>query len=169
MSPTSPCGQELRIGLATILAAIALLPGAGLAQCPDGGVPEGGCPFPPSACGCEPEYQPNQCFPSASGPALWTDPGLSTGAHTSQRRTAVKSPRTTQYGTLPENARPNCTYVSTPAPEGAVRLIGKRLVIDYDVPNLYCRDAGDWPTFYTCTNDIGDEFPGARVQIESLF
>jgi RHS repeat-associated protein len=127
----------------------------GSGQCPNGGVPNGGCTLPPSACGCNPPLQPNQCFPDTTGPAFWLDPGTSAGTPTSQERTALKSPRTTVYSQLPTGSRPNCDGVPlSPQAVVSVRQVGRRIMVDYDIPNYYCLNAGDWPPSYTCRNDI---------------
>jgi hypothetical protein len=124
-------------------------------QCPNGGLPNGGCTLPPTSCGCNPPIQPSQCFPDTSGPAFWLDPGNSAIVPTSHTRTALKSPSTTSYGQLPTGSRPACNGVpSSPAPTLSVRLVGQRIMVDYDIPNYYCQDTGDWPVFYTCTTDI---------------
>jgi YD repeat-containing protein len=31
--------------------------------------------------------------------------------------------------------------------------VGQRVWVDYDAPNYYCQNTGDWPPAYTCTND----------------
>jgi RHS repeat-associated protein len=35
---------------------------------------------------------------------------------------------------------------------------GLRFFVDYDIPNYYCLDSGDWPPGYTCFNDITSGF-----------
>jgi RHS repeat-associated protein len=35
-----------------------------------------------------------------------------------------------------------------------VRVSGTRILVEYDAPNFYCKDTGDWPPNYTCNNDI---------------
>lgn len=42
----------------------------------------------------------------------------------------------------------------TPAPTVSLRVSGYRILIDYEAPNYFCQNTGDWPPFYTCTNDI---------------
>jgi hypothetical protein len=143
----------------SLLVSALLQSSTGLGQsCPEGGLPFGGCtlPNPTQNCGCNPNVQPNQCFPDTSGPASWTDPGNSSPGHTNQTRVALKSARTTSYGTLPTGVRPNCSGVpSSPAPQVSVRVSGTgRILVDYDIPNYYCQNTGDWPVAYTCTNDI---------------
>lgn len=109
--------------------------------------------------GCN-AYQPNQCFPDANGPSSWTDPGLSTGAHTTQTRTALQSSQSACHSGWSGVGYPycssDCSYhpACTPAPTVSLRVSGYRILIDYEAPNYFCQNTGDWPPFYTCTNDI---------------
>lgn len=114
--------------------------------------PNGGLQLPDSPC----TTQDEQCFPDASGPAYWLDPNL--GSHTTQIRTALESSQSGCHpGPFPTGARPNCGTCSAPPWDGpspvvTFRLAGTRILVDYDAPNYYCVDTGDWPPFYTCTN-----------------
>jgi RHS repeat-associated protein len=38
----------------------------------------------------------------------------------------------------------------SPNPTVTLRVQGRRLFVDYNAPNFYCKDAGDWPPGYTC-------------------
>ena len=126
-------------------------------QCPNGGLPNGGCTWPNPADNCScPGSIPNQCFPDTSGPASWLDPGGSAGTPTSQQRGALKSTEVgSSYGTLPTGFRPYCDGIpSSPAPAATIRMSGQRFLVDYDIPNYYCLNPGDWPPGYRCMNDI---------------
>jgi RHS repeat-associated protein len=128
------------------LSVLALL-GAGTAYAQPGGcvLLHGGCGSP---------VQPQQCFPDALGPASWTDPG---GARTSQVRFAAQSLQSTCHGPVGIGAPPACCTSlhppAAPAPTLKLRVEGKRIWVDYEVPNYYCQNTGDWPPFFTCTND----------------
>jgi len=41
----------------------------------------------------------------------------------------------------------------TPGPTVKLRVEGKRIWVDYEAPNYYCQNTGDWPPFFTCSND----------------
>jgi RHS repeat-associated protein len=102
--------------------------------------------------GCDPSYQPQQCFPVVGGPSSWQDPS---GNRTWQFLRSLQSPRNTCEPALGTSI-PNCCGGqphSTPAPIISVRLAGTRILVDYDAPNFYCTDAGDWPPGITCFND----------------
>ena len=100
--------------------------------------------------GCNPPEQANQCFPDATGPACWTDPG---GNQTKQTRNAVQSVRSS-HPPIGVGSKPVCaTSTSSAAPTVTLRVVGRRVFVDYDVPDYYCQDPGDWPPFFTCTND----------------
>jgi len=118
-------------------------------SCPNGGF------WPGSGSG----VQPNNCRPDPTGPAGWTDPGTSAGSRTSQVRRAVRSPNSTWYPVLPMGSVPSCNDSfnipsGSAAPSVSLRLQGRRVVVDYDAPNFFCKNTGDWPPFYTATNDI---------------
>jgi RHS repeat-associated protein len=104
--------------------------------------------------GCGSPVQPQQCFPDALGPAQWTDPG---GAHTRQIRYAVQSIQSTCHGPVGVGAPPACCTSlhppGTPGPTLKLRVEGKRIWVDYEAPNYYCQNTGDWPPFFTCSND----------------
>jgi len=109
----------------------------------------------PLTGGCNPPEQPSQCFPGVDGPAIWTDPG---GIHTVQWRRALISPETTSHGQLTNDQPPYCGgqyEVSCSGANPTVRVYtrGTRILIDYDAPNYYCQQPGDWPPGFTCTND----------------
>ena len=103
--------------------------------------------------GCTPPVQPSQCFPGNDGPSTWTDPG---GYRTTQTRTAVYSTLSTCHGPI-GNSQPACCNglpsASGPDPTVSLRVVKNRIFVDYEAPNLYCTDNGDWPPFYTCLND----------------
>jgi YD repeat-containing protein len=103
--------------------------------------------------GCTPPLQPSQCFPGIDGPSTWTDPD---GYHTTQTRTAVYSTLSTCHGPIGDT-QPNCCGglppASGPAPTVSLRVVKNRIFVDYEAPNLYCTNNGDWPVFYTCSND----------------
>ena len=127
-----------------ILVAALLAAVAGLAQAQTCSVPNGGCEVP---------LQPSQCFPGLDGPVTWTDPG---GFHTTQTRTAVYSPLSTCHGAIGDT-QPACCDTLPPndgaKPTVSLRVVGNRIFVDYEAPNYYCTAVGDWPPFYTCTND----------------
>jgi len=92
---------------------------------------------------------PQQCFPVASGPSVWQDVG---GFRTWQYRRAVQSPLDTCTPVPLGDAIPTCPSVSGctgnvppaggPPPTVSIRIVGTRVFIDYDAPNLYCTNAG---------------------------
>jgi RHS repeat-associated protein len=49
-------------------------------------------------------------------------------------------------------------------PTVSLHSVGKRIYVDYEAPNFYCTNDGDWPPEYTCTND-----PEAALTRLSLF
>jgi YD repeat-containing protein len=104
--------------------------------------------------GCNPPEQPNQCFPDALGPTSWTDPA---GQRTTQVRFALQSPETTCHPPVGVGSAPHCCTSfhppSSSAPTVKLRIVGTRIWVDYDAPNYYCQQTGDWPPFFTCTND----------------
>lgn len=107
-----------------------------------------------TGCGGEPQ----QCFPFVDGPSFWQDP--SGNSFTWQYRRAVQSPNETcEPLPLPfpdVGPPPGCCGGNPPtnsAVTAAIRIVGTRVLVDYDAPNYYCTDAGDWPPFFTCTND----------------
>jgi hypothetical protein len=117
-----------------------------LASCPGGGLPM------PGFCG----YIPSPCFPDSTGPASWTDT-TGTTITTTQTRFVDglgKSPHSTWGGSVPTGTQPNCSVFGAPAPTATLSLNGRRLIITYDAPNLYCINTGDWPPGITCQNDI---------------
>jgi len=97
--------------------------------------------------------QPQQCFPVSAGPSFWQDPG---GTGTWQYRRTLQSPLNTCEPAL-GNSIPNCCGgqppSNSPAPTISLRVVGTRLLVDYDAPNFFCTNGGDWPPFFTCTND----------------
>jgi RHS repeat-associated protein len=103
--------------------------------------------------GCSPPVQASQCFPGKDGPSSWTDPG---GYHTTQTRTAVYSLLSTCHGPIGD-AQPSCCNglpsADGPNPKISLRVVKNRIFVDYEAPNLYCTNNGDWPPFYTCVND----------------
>ena len=102
---------------------------------------------------------PQQCFPSAAGPAFFFD-GL-----TSQTRVAADSPESTCHP--PVTFGPPACCASLPPASSQPALSNLRAVlvasnggtdtyavsVDYDAPNFYCTNDGDWPPGYTCFND----------------
>jgi hypothetical protein len=110
-------------------------------------------------------YHPQQCFPVASGPALWQDVG---GDRTWQYRREIQSPNDTCTPVPLGETIPNCCGglppFDGPAPTVSLHVVGKRIYVDYNAPNFYCTDGGDWPPQYTCTND-----PEAATDRISLF
>jgi len=135
--------------MGALLAAMATTNAAQGVDCPNGGF------WPGTGYG----VQPNNCRPDPTGPAGWTDPGTSAGSRTSQVRRAVRSPNSTWYPTLPTGSVPPCNGSFTvpsgsPAPSVTLRLQGRRVLVDYDAPNFYCKNTGDWPPSYTANNDI---------------
>jgi RHS repeat-associated protein len=104
--------------------------------------------------GCTPPVQPNQCFPDAAGPESWTDPA---GERTTQIRFAPQSANSTCHGPVGVGAPPHCCSSfhppASPGPSVKLRIVGRRVWVDYDAPNYYCQNTGDWPPFFTCTND----------------
>jgi RHS repeat-associated protein len=104
--------------------------------------------------GCNPPEQPNQCFPDALGPTFWTDPA---GQRTTQVRFAPQSLATTCHPPVGVGSAPHCCTSfhpsSSSAPTVKLRIVGTRIWVDYDAPNYYCQQTGDWPPFFTCTND----------------
>jgi len=104
--------------------------------------------------GCTPPEQPQQCFPDALGPISWTDPG---GARTVQVRFFPDSPSSTCHAPVGIGAPPRCCTSfhppASPGPSVKLRIVGKRIWVDYDAPNYDCQNTGDWPPFFTCTND----------------
>jgi RHS repeat-associated protein len=104
--------------------------------------------------GCTPPVQPNQCFPDATGPESWTDPA---GDRTTQIRFAPQSPNSTCHGPVGIGGPPHCCSSfhppASPGPSVKLRIVGRRVWVDYDAPNYYCQNTGDWPPFFTCTND----------------
>lgn len=104
--------------------------------------------------GCSPPVQPQQCFPDAAGPESWTDPA---GARTTQIRFAPQSSNSTCHGPVGIGAPPHCCTSfhppAIPGPSVKLRIVGRRVWVDYDAPNYYCQNTGDWPPFFTCTND----------------
>ncbi|HZF07956.1 MAG TPA: carboxypeptidase regulatory-like domain-containing protein [Thermoanaerobaculia bacterium] len=104
--------------------------------------------------GCTPPEQPGQCFPDALGPITWTDPG---GARTTQVRFLANSPNSTCHPPVGIGAPPHCCTSfhppASPGPSVKLRIVGRRVWVDYDAPNYYCQNTGDWPPFFTCTND----------------
>jgi RHS repeat-associated protein len=98
--------------------------------------------------------QPQQCFPDALGPVTWTDPA---GARTTQVRYLPDSPNSTCHPPVGIGAPPRCCTSfhppASPGPSVKLRIEGKRVWVDYDAPNYDCQNTGDWPPFFTCTND----------------
>jgi RHS repeat-associated protein len=134
-----------------VIAAAAMAGGAfGQGSCGNSG--GGSCVLLRGGCGAP--LQPNQCFPDARGPSSWTDCG---GARTSQHRLAADSPLSTCHPPVGIGGPPPCcTSFHPPAsstPSVKLRVEGTRIKVDYQAPNYYCQNAGDWPPFYTCTND----------------
>src|ERR1035437_6319429 len=114
---------------------------------------------------------PQQCFPVLAGPDFWQDPG---GAGTWQDRRAPQSPLSTSYGTL-NGSIPICSDNlppgSGPGPSVSLRVVGTRILIDYDAPNFYCTNAGDWPPFFTCGNDpvLGGDYLSIDDSLEAAW
>jgi len=104
--------------------------------------------------GCTPPEQPQQCFPDATGPVTWTDPG---GPHTQQVRILPDSPNSNCHPPVGIGAKPRCCTSfhppASPGPSVKLRIAGKRVWVDYDAPNYDCQNSGDWPPFFTCNND----------------
>jgi RHS repeat-associated protein len=105
--------------------------------------------------GCNPPEQPNQCFPDAVGPTSWTDCG---GMRTSQHRLAPDSPLSTCHPPVGIGAAPRCCTSFHPPASGSppsveLQVVGTRIWVRYQAPNYACQNTGDWPPFYTCTND----------------
>jgi hypothetical protein len=102
---------------------------------------------------------PQQCFPGAAGPTFFFD-GL-----TSQRRLAADSAGSTCHP--PVTTGPPACCASAPPASSLPILSNLRAVlvasqgdtdtfeiaVDYDAPDIYCTNTGDWPPDYTCTND----------------
>lgn len=138
----------LRVFAPAAVLALGAAPTALRADCPYGGFE-----LPPSGC----YIQNQQCFPDASGPAFWLDPNM--GSHTTQIRTALQSAASNCHtGPLPTGQRPGCSCQPAPGdghdPTVSLRLSGTRILVDYEAPNYYCVDTGDWPPGYTCTNSV---------------
>jgi RHS repeat-associated protein len=84
---------------------------------------------------------------------------------TSQRRLAADSPESTCH--QPVTTGPPACCASAPPASSQPTLSNLRAVlvaaqgdtdtfqiaVDYDAPNMYCTNTGDWPPGYTCTND----------------
>ncbi len=151
-----------------ILSLAATIEQAAIAQpdnCPNGGIPWGGCtwPNPIQNCGCGRDN--NQCRPDPTGPAAWTDP-TGSGSRTTQTRRGVRSPNSGWYSALPTGYVPGCNgslmipgaqppgNPSTVNPSISIRKVGTRILVDYDAPNYFCKDTGDWPPDYTCFNTV---------------
>ncbi|HEX3126417.1 MAG TPA: carboxypeptidase regulatory-like domain-containing protein [Thermoanaerobaculia bacterium] len=104
--------------------------------------------------GCTPPVQPQQCFPDAAGPESWTDPA---GERTTQIRFAPQSSNSTCHGPVGIGAPPHCCTSfhppASPGPSVKLRIVGRRVWVDYDAPNYYCQNTGDWPPLFTCVND----------------
>ena len=104
--------------------------------------------------GCSAGAHPSQCFPDALGPVSWRDLG---GTHTLQVRTLANSPQSNCHPPVGIGAPPVCCNPfhppASPGPSVKLRMEGQRVWVDYDAPNYYCQNSGDWPPAYTCTND----------------
>src|SRR5690242_74304 len=118
------------------------------------------CQKYPDIDGCG--LQPQQCFPVASGPTSWQDPGAE---RTWQYRRAIQSPTEPSCEGVLGESIPSCCGGKPPSngpdPSIAIRVVGTRVLIDYDAPGNYCTNDGDWPPFFTCTND-------AKVDVNHL-
>jgi RHS repeat-associated protein len=128
-----------------VIAALALAPLAAQGQCYK---LSGGC-----------GAFPQQCFPGAAGPTFFFD-GL-----TSQRRIAANSAGSTCHP--PVTVGPPACCASVPPASSKPTISNLRAVlvatqgdsdtfqiaVDYDAPNMYCTNTGDWPPGYTCFND----------------
>jgi hypothetical protein len=102
---------------------------------------------------------PQQCFPGAAGPTFWTD-GLTT-----QRRIDANSPESSCHP--PVTTGPSTCCASAPPAAPGPTLTNLRAVliasagstdtyavsVDYDAPNFFCTNTGDWPPGFTCFND----------------
>ena len=104
--------------------------------------------------GCSPPVQNNQCFPDALGPVFWED----VGGGSVQTRRATESDLSTCHGPVGVGAPPRCCTsfhppASGPAPTVTLRVVGRRVLVDYEAPNYYCQQTGDWPPTFTCFND----------------
>ncbi len=103
--------------------------------------------------GCTPPLHPQQCFPVVGGPTFWQDVG---GLRTWQISRGIQSPNEPSCEGPLGTSIPNCCDGIPPAgvtPTVSIRLVGTRVLIDYDAPGLYCTNTGEWPPNYTCFND----------------
>jgi YD repeat-containing protein len=104
--------------------------------------------------GCSAPAHPSQCFPDALGPIAWQDIA---GFRTRQVRTLANSPQSTCHPPVGIGAPPVCCNPfhppANPGPSVKLRIVNQRVWVDYDAPNYYCQNSGDWPPAYTCTND----------------
>jgi RHS repeat-associated protein len=121
--------------LVTLAIALARVPAAVEAQCHK---LSGGCG----------EF-PQQCFPDPAAPFAWTD-GL-----TRQIQGFLDSPGSNCHAPVTNGPPACCSFLHPPGrsqPTVKLRLAGTRIFVDYDAPNYYCQQTGDWPPGFTCTN-----------------
>ncbi len=131
------------VGRAVLFLVVAVLAGAGA-------VAGQGCTLLHGGCG---EF-PQQCFADTLAPATWSD-GL-----TEQDRVSFDSPESTCHAPVlvgppacctsfhpPGSSQPTISLRAEPTGDGA------EVVVDYDAPNYFCQNTGDWPPLYTCVND----------------
>lgn len=123
-------------------------------NCPDGG-------FLPQPTSCPTTY----CRPDGSGlPATWYSPS-GAGSRTWQYRRATRSPNSNAYPVLPTNSYPGCRFsfpASSPAGAAALRVQGRRVLVDFEAPNYYCFDDGAWPIGYC---NLGGDIAGTANRL----
>ncbi len=131
------------VGRAVLFLVVAVLAGAGA-------VAGQGCTLLHNGCG---EF-PQQCFADTLAPATWSD-GL-----TEQDRVSFDSPESTCHAPVSVGPPACCTSFHPPgSSQPAISLRaeptgdGAEVVVDYDAPNYFCQNTGDWPPLYTCVND----------------
>ncbi len=137
------CRVRYVVGRAVLFSLVAVLAGAG-------GVAGQGCTLLNGGCG---EF-PQQCFADTLAPDTWSD-GL-----TEQDRVNFDSPESTCHAPVsvgppacctsfhpPGDSQPTISLRAEPTGDGA------EVVVDYDAPNYFCQNTGDWPPLYTCVND----------------
>lgn len=97
---------------------------------------------------------PQQCFADLLAPAFWSD-GITT-----QYRVAFDSPESTCHPPVTEGPPACCSSLHPPGfsqPTVSIRAVptgdGAEVYVDYDAPNYFCQNTGDWPPLYTCVND----------------
>ena len=154
--PTKASHVRLTVAMNASALLVLILGGLGApAQtCPDGG-------FLPQPTSCPTTY----CRPDGSGlPAAWYSPS-GAGSRTWQMRRATRSPNSTAYPVLLTGSYPECRFSfpgNSPAGSATLRVVGRRVFVDYDAPNYYCFDDGAWPIGYC---NLGGDIAGTANRL----